>query len=84
MYNGPMATAQDKLREGCIKRIHVNQQKIRDEAPDPIIIRTTRGAIHATEIAIHGPSTLVYRPDKPLSNGAKLWIETMALVEVTK
>lgn len=74
----------DKLKEGSIKRIHVNQQKIRDAAPDPIIIRTTRGAIHAAEIEILGESTLVYRPDKPLSNGAKLWIETCAEVKIIK
>lgn len=31
---------------------------------------------YASEVAITGPATVVYRPDKPLSCGAKVWIET--------
>jgi hypothetical protein len=33
-------------------------------------------------VAIHGSSKVVYSPDKPLSCGARVWIETQADVEV--
>ena len=34
------------------------------------------------EVVIHGPSRLVYSPDKPLGCGARAWIETTAEVDV--
>ena len=34
------------------------------------------------EVEIKGPSKVVYSPDKPLSCGAKVWIETQAEVVV--
>lgn len=37
---------------------------------------------YADEVIIHGPSRLVYSPDKPLSCGAKVWIETESVVEL--
>ena len=30
------------------------------------------------EVAIDGPSTLVYCPDTPLARGSKVWIDTEA------
>jgi hypothetical protein len=33
---------------------------------------------------IHGESTVVYSPDKPLSCGAHVWLETQAEVEIIK
>lgn len=67
------------------KRIHVNQHVIRrnhktGETTPPISIKTSRGATNATEVVIQGPSTVVYRPDKPLSCGARVWLETDATV----
>ena len=38
--------------------------------------RRTNNYGHTAEIA--GPSILVYRPDKPLSCGARCWLETYA------
>jgi len=35
-------------------------------------------------VLIHGPSRVVYSPDKPLSCGAKVWVETESLVEVVR
>jgi hypothetical protein len=32
-----------------------------------------------SEVEILGSSKLVYRPDKPLSCGAKVWIETTSM-----
>lgn len=67
-----------------IKRIHINQHHIKHNAknPDdlrpPITIKTSRGNAKTFEVTIDGPSKLVYSPDKPLSCGAKVWIETKA------
>lgn len=35
----------------------------------------------AHEVYIYGPSKIVYRPDRPYSSGAKLWIETICDVK---
>lgn len=73
------------LREGLLKRIHVNQHAIRrnrklgTEEP-PIRIKTSRQNVRCLSVEIEGPSRLVYRPDQPLSCGARLWIETKAEV----
>jgi hypothetical protein len=37
---------------------------------------------YGREINILGPSKMVYRPEKPLNCGAKLWIETEGEIEV--
>jgi len=67
------------------KRIHVNQHVIRrnhktGETAPPISIKTSRGATNATEVFIQGPPTVVYKPEKPLSCGARVWLETDATV----
>ena len=70
------------------KRIHINQHVIRSNARndknDPVItVKTSRDNIYSHEVKILGESTVVYSPDKPLSCGAKVWIETTADIEVT-
>jgi len=67
------------------KRIHVNQHVIRANAKngtnDPVITVKTSKSNHYTYSAeIDGLSRVVYSPDKPLSCGAKVWIETDAPV----
>lgn len=67
------------------KRIHVNQHVIRKnyktgETEAPIAVKTAKGTHYANEIRIEGACTVVYRPDKPLSCGARVWIETTAKV----
>lgn len=69
-------------------RIHVNSNRVRSNAKnnttDPAItVRNEKNVIlaYANEVAIHGPSKVVYSPDKPLPCGARLWIETDAVVE---
>ena len=64
-----------------MKRIHVNQHIIKRNAKtgnrEPVItIKEGRTNTYAHSVEILGPSKLVYSPDKPLSCGAKVWIET--------
>ena len=71
-----------------IKRIHVNQHNIRRNAKEGtdlpcITVKTYKSNSYGHEVTINGPSKVVYRPDNPLSCGAKVWIETHAEVEVT-
>lgn len=68
-----------------IKRIHVNQHIIKANAKenrtdDPLTIKVGRNNIKAQTVFVQGPSMLVYRPNKPLDCGAKVWIETTAVV----
>jgi hypothetical protein len=66
-----------------LKRIHVNQHVIRAnkrEGTDkaPITVKTYRDNIRCHGVEVQGPSLVVYSPDKPLSCGARVWIETEA------
>jgi hypothetical protein len=61
-------------------RVHVNQHRIRSNAKtgarEPVItVKTYKSNEYATRVRINGPSEVVYSPDKPLSCGAKVWIE---------
>jgi|TARA_B100001094_G_C17653071_1_gene540589 hypothetical protein len=63
------------------KRIHVNQHKIRsnikNNVKEPVItVKTSKSNNYAHEVKIEGPSKIIYNPDKPLSCGARVWIET--------
>lgn len=61
-------------------RIHVNQHNIRANSKGaklPVLtVKTYKGNTRCNTVEIRGPSKLVYSPDKPLSCGAKVWIET--------
>ena len=74
------------LRKGIIKRIHVNQHNIKANAKGadlPVYtVKTSTGNYKGNEANILGASKLVYSPDKPLSCGARLWIETHAKVVI--
>ena len=66
--------------------IHVNQHRIRhnlkEGSQDPVLtVKTYNSNIYAHEVDIRGPSKIVYSPDKPLSCGARVWIETDARVD---
>jgi hypothetical protein len=68
-----------------LKRIHVNQHTIRRNrkqgtADPPITVKTYRDNTTCHVVEILGPSRVVYSPDKPLSCGARVWIETHAEV----
>ena len=44
---------------------------------EPVItVKTSKSNVYAHEVDIKGPSKVIYSPDKPLSCGAKVWIET--------
>ncbi len=69
-----------------IKRIHVNQHKIKSNKKnnlnDPVItVKTSKSNTYGHNVEILGPSKVVYKPNKPLSCGAKVWIETTAEVK---
>lgn len=71
-----------------LKRIHVNQHVIRRNKKtgerDPVItIKTYKGNDYASCVDILGASRVVYSPDKPLSCGATVWIETDADIGIT-
>jgi hypothetical protein len=62
-------------------QIHINQHVIRrnrktGEREPVITVKTYKSNEYASEVAINGPSRVIYSPDKPLSCGAKVWIET--------
>ena len=62
-------------------RIHVNQHIIRrnfkNNENEPVLTcKTSKSNDYAHEVEILGPSKVIYSPDKPLSCGAKVWIET--------
>jgi hypothetical protein len=70
-----------------LKRIHINQHIIRANAKtgerNPVItVKTSNSNKYAHEVRITGPSKVIYSPDKPLSCGAKVWIETYSPVEL--
>lgn len=69
------------------KRIHVNQHHIKANGKDggnrPVItVKTYKSNDYAHQVEILGPSKVIYSPDKPLSCGAKVWIETEASVNL--
>jgi|TARA_R110000803_G_scaffold148533_2_gene213994 hypothetical protein len=70
---------------GIIKRIHINQHKIRANKSKPyepvISCKTSKENIYGNKVEILDDdgnivAEVIYRPDKPLSCGAKVWIET--------
>lgn len=61
--------------------IHVNQHVIRankkNGTNNPVLtVKTYNSNTYANEVEILGSSKIIYSPDKPLSCGAKVWIET--------
>ena len=68
--------------------IHVNQHKIRANAKrgsnNPVLsVKTYKSNDYAHEVEIDGPCVVRYSPDKPLSCGAHVWIETQSKVNFT-
>lgn len=65
--------------------VHVNQHIIKSNlktgATDPVLtVKTYKTNIYAHEVEITGPCRIIYSPDKPLSCGARVWIETASTV----
>ena len=69
--------------------IHVNQLIVRANSKNgtnnPVLtIKNHKENIYAHEVDIKGESKVIYSPDKPLSCGAKVWIETYNEVIIIK
>ena len=67
--------------------IHVNQHKIRantkNKTDEPVLtVKTYKSNDYAHEAEIDGPCIVIYSPHKPLSCGARVWIETQSGVKV--
>lgn len=72
--------------------IHVNQHRIRSNQKtgkrDPVITcKTYKSNQYASRVEVldkdgNVSCTVVYNPDKPLSCGARVWIETENLVKI--
>ena len=71
--------------------VHVNQSHIRKNikaAPEDVVpvltVKTYKTNTYCNVVEINGPSRVVYSPQKPLSCGARVWIETESEVKVVK
>jgi hypothetical protein len=61
--------------------IHVNQHVVKSNIKtgerEPVLtVKTYKTNTYANEVEIKGDSKVVYSHDKPLSCGARVWIET--------
>jgi hypothetical protein len=68
-------------------KIHVNQHVVRSNKKhgkkEPVLtVKTYKSNTYAHEVEIKGESKIIYSPDKPLSCGARVWIETESEVVV--
>ena len=76
------------------KKIHVNQHRIKSNKKngedEPVItVKTYKSNDYAHEVIIYGKdgeeaARVVYRPQKPLSCGARVWIECSGNVKLIK
>jgi len=70
--------------------IHVNQHAVRRNIKaigdlEPVLtVKTYKSNTYAHEVSIDGASRVVYSPTKPLSCGARVWIETESTVTIIK
>ena len=70
-------------------KVHVNQHVIKANRKsgkrDPVLtVKTYKSNTYAKKVHIKGPCTVKYSPDKPLSCGAEVWINTESEVEIIK
>ena len=73
------------MKKQMTKIIHINQWIIKRNKKngknDPVItVKTYKSNNYSNEVFIDGPCKIIYRPEKPLSCGAKVWIETTSTV----
>ncbi len=64
-----------------ISRIHVNQHNIKanrkyNKDLPVLTVKTYKSNTTCNKVDIQGSSRVIYSPDKPLSCGARVWIET--------
>lgn len=73
------------LREGLVKRIHVDQARIRANRKNgtnlpQLTVQAAGGPYKGHQVHIDGPSTLM--GGDPLSCGARVWVFTKAQVRI--
>ena len=57
--------------------MHVIRRNQKTGEREPVItVKTYKTNTYDHDVEILGPSKVIYSPDKPLSCGARLWIET--------
>lgn len=62
---------------------HIIRANVKSGATDPpLTVKTYKSNEYASRVVLHGPSVVVYSPDKPLPCGARVWIETEGHIEV--
>ena len=76
------------LPPGKTKYIHINQHVIKRNAKtgerEPVVTCKTYNSNHyGHEVELHDGGSVVYRPDKPLACGAKVWIVTKGAVTIS-
>lgn len=89
---GSRTVSTKRFAPGLKKVIHVNQHAIRrnnktGEREPVLTTKTYKENVYGHEVEILGPTgelvaKVVYRPGKPLSCGARVWIETTCAVDV--
>ena len=65
-----------------IKRIHINMHNTRYNKKhgtnkSVITVKTSKSNHYANNVIVNGTSQVIYRPEKPLGCGARVWIETI-------
>ena len=62
---------------------HIIRRNMKTGEREPVItVKQGKKNTYGHSVTIDGPSKVVYSPDKPLSCGAKVWIETEAEVSI--
>ena len=79
-------------RPGLLKRIHVNQHVIRknkqnNETNNPISVKVGKKNYKVRKVHIYDDlgnrvASIVYSPNKPLTCGATVWVETTQRVSL--
>lgn len=72
------------IEAGTVKRLHVDrrimaQNRINGTNKPALTIQTSKGSIKAKDITVYGITHLI-QSERPLSCGARAWVETRAEV----
>ena len=63
--------------------MHIIRKNNKTGERNPVLtVKTSKSNQYAHEVLIDGPSKVIYSPDKPLSCGARVWIETDSEVKL--
>ena len=61
---------------------HIRHNNKHEDKKPVITVKTSKSNTYGNEVQIHGPSKVIYSPDKPLPCAAKVWIETKSEVGI--